>query len=107
MDLVLGIAYGSDPQKALNLVRELLQNHEGVLQSPEPVVLLQNFRDWAIDIQAMFWISDLGQAGTMKSTVLTEIYALLQEAGINIAHPGPQQVQIKMDTMGWKPPAGD
>lgn len=92
VDLVIGIAYGADLQKALTIIKDSLQKNEKVLQTPEPIVQLLNFRDWAIDFQVMFWISDLGQAGTVKSEVMGEIYTLLQEAGINIAHP-----------LGWKP----
>jgi small-conductance mechanosensitive channel len=102
VDVVVGVAYGTDLKKALTVIKDYLAGLDDILKTPEPVVLLQNFRDTGVDIQAMFWISDLGQAGVMKSEVLTNIYIKLQEAGINIAYPRAQQVQISMDPSLWK-----
>jgi small-conductance mechanosensitive channel len=101
VDVLVGIAYGADLKKALAMINEYLQGLDDILKTPEPVVLLQNFRDIGVDIQAMFWISDLGQAGTIKSQVLTDIYIRLQEADISIAYPRPQQVQINMEPGTW------
>lgn len=104
VDIIVSVTYGTDLKKALTLIKDYLINLEDILKSPEPVVLLQNFRDTGIDIQVMFWISDLGKAGVMKSEVLTDIYVKLQEAGISIAHPRPQQLQINMEPGDWKRP---
>jgi potassium-dependent mechanosensitive channel len=104
VDVMVGVAYGTDLKKAITIIKEYLLHLEDILKSPEPVVLLQNFRDTGVDIQAMFWISDLGQAGVMKSEVLTDLYIKLQEAGISIAYPRPQQLQINMEPGTWKQP---
>ncbi|MBW8684316.1 mechanosensitive ion channel family protein [Chitinophaga rhizophila] len=104
VDVIVGVAYGTDLKKALTIIKDYLLNLDDILKTPEPVVLLQNFRDTGVDIQSMFWISDLGQAGVMKSEVLTDIYVRLQEAGISIAHPRPQQLQINMEPGMWKQP---
>jgi potassium efflux system protein len=102
VDVLVGIAYGADLKKALTVIKDYLLNQDDILKTPEPVVLLQNFRDIGVDVQAMFWISDLGQAGIVKSQVLTDIYIKLQEADISIAYPRPQQVQINMEPDTWK-----
>lgn len=102
VDVLVGIAYGADLKKALTVIKDYLSNQDDILKTPEPVVLLQNFRDIGVDVQAMFWIGDLGQAGIVKSQVLTDIYIKLQEANINIAYPRPQQVQINMEPDMWK-----
>ncbi|PWV50433.1 mechanosensitive ion channel family protein [Chitinophaga sp. S165] len=105
VDVLVGIAYGADLKKALTVIKDYLLSQDDILKAPEPVVLLQNFRDIGVDIQAMFWISDLGQAGIVKSQVLTDVYIKLQEAGISIAYPRPQQVQINMEPGMWKQPS--
>jgi len=105
VDIVVGVAYGTDLNKALSVIKDYLMQLDDILKTPEPVVLLQNFRDTGVDIQAMVWISDLGQAGVIKSKVLTDIYLKLQEAGISIAYPRLQQLQINMDPEMWKQPA--
>ncbi len=105
VDVLVGIAYGADLKKALTVVKDYLISQDDILKTPEPVVLLQNFRDIGVDIQAMFWISDLGQAGIVKSQVLTDVYIKLQEADISIAYPRPQQVQINMEPGMWKQPS--
>jgi small-conductance mechanosensitive channel len=102
VDVTVGIAYGADLKKAVTVIKDYLQSQDDILKTPEPVVLLQNFRDIGVDIQAMVWISDLGQAGIVKSQILTDIYIKLQETGISIAYPRPQQVQINMEPGMWK-----
>lgn len=102
IDLPVGVAYGSDIQQVADILKQSLKDHDGVMDTPEPVVLLANFRDNAIDFIISFWISDLGQAGTLKSVVLINIYAQLQKAGIQIAHPAPQQVEIRMGQDAFK-----
>jgi small-conductance mechanosensitive channel len=96
IDMPVGVAYGSDIQQVADILKQSLKDHDGVLEVPEPVVLLANFRDNAMDFIVSFWISDLGQAGTLKSVILIDIYAQLQKAGIKIAHPSAQQVEIRM-----------
>lgn len=96
IDLPVGVAYGSDIKTVSEILKKCIKEQEGVLEVPEPVVLLANFRDNAIDFLVSFWISDLGQAGTLKSAILIDTYSQLQQAGIKIAHPSPQQVEIRM-----------
>lgn len=102
IDLPVGVAYGSDIQLVADILKQSLKDHEGILDTPEPVVLLANFRNNAIDFIVSFWISDLGQAGTLKSVILIDIYAQLQKAGIQIANPA-QQVEIRMGQEISKP----
>lgn len=51
----VGVAYGTDLSRALEITEQAVRSAEGVLEQPEPVVLVAGFGDSSIDLTAMFW----------------------------------------------------
>ncbi len=55
IDMVFGISYTDDIPHAEKVLEEILRNHEGVLESPEPVVKLHNLGDSSVDFVVRPW----------------------------------------------------
>ncbi|HVI48146.1 MAG TPA: mechanosensitive ion channel domain-containing protein [Chitinophaga sp.] len=87
VDFTLGVAYGSNIQQVNDIILSAFVNREGVLTVPAPIVQLYQFGDNSVDFRVYFWISDLGNAGTLQSDVLTFIYDALNKAGIDLPYP--------------------
>jgi len=49
------VAYGTDPQTVLRILRETARNHPVVLAEPEPVGLFVRFGDSSLDFCLRFW----------------------------------------------------
>lgn len=57
--LTVGIAYGSDVTRAIQLVQETAEEHERVLEEPPVLVTFENFADYTInDYVAFFYRVD-------------------------------------------------
>lgn len=54
-DLVFGISYGDNMDKALDIVKKILDEDERVLKDPAPLVVISNLGDSSVDITARPW----------------------------------------------------
>jgi small-conductance mechanosensitive channel len=87
-DIFVGVEYGSDPHKVMEILRRAADANVNVLQKPEPWILFEGFGASSLDFRLRIWTSlDVGL--TTKSQVTIAIYDALNEAGIGI--PFPQQ----------------
>jgi small-conductance mechanosensitive channel len=85
----VGVAYGTAPREADNLIRRALKEHGRILDKPEPTVLFTEFGDSALQFRAYFWlrVRDLMDRRVIESDVRHRIDHLYREAGIVIAFP--------------------
>lgn len=86
VELLVGVAYGSDLAMAKQLVREVLDQHPGVNHHPEPVVLMHELSDSSVTIRVLFW-SDFEQWVAVKSDVITAIHERFGQHGVQIPFP--------------------
>jgi small conductance mechanosensitive channel len=56
VEIDVGIAYGSDPDAAIAVIKQAVINTEGVIADREPQVGIDNFGDSSIDIGLRFWV---------------------------------------------------
>jgi len=87
--IAVGIVYGSPTREAERLIYEALRAQPEVLQSPEPVVLFQEFGDNALVFDVRFWIEmrTVIERLRIESDIRFRIDDLFREAGIVIAFP--------------------
>lgn len=91
----VGIAYGSDVARALELIDEAAREHERVLQEPQPLVTFESFGDNALTIMLRCYIGSLDQRLQIASELNQAINRRFEQAGIVIAFP---QRDIHLDT---------
>ena len=86
IDLRIGVAYGSDPNKVIELLKSVPMSHENVLKEPEPAVYFNEFGESSLNFRVLFWVPyDVGLS--TKSDVAIGIYNILKENGITIPFP--------------------
>jgi MscS family membrane protein len=54
----IGITYDTPPdkvEKAVNMIREILENHEGMKDDFPPRVFFNGFKDWSLNITVIVW----------------------------------------------------
>lgn len=91
LNTVVGIAYHSDVELAIDLIKAATLSVERVLENPEPNAYLQMFADSSINIVVYFWIDDLngGQINVISEVNLAILRTLRKH---NIEIPFPQRV---------------
>ena len=87
LEFKVSVPYPVDIEKVKSLVLDQLQKNEDILQSPLPMVNVQEFESTAVEFKIMWWIPDLGKEGSVRSKVMSGIYESLNSAGIDINNP--------------------
>ena len=88
VEQTVGIAYDSDSDRAINAVREVLENLDCVAESPAPQVGIDAFGDSALTVGLRYWVPSKGYF-EHKYRANAEIFACLKNLGVTI--PFPQQ----------------
>ncbi len=93
-EITIGVAYGTDLEKAREILLMLTDAHGSVLKSPAPFVLMTEFANSSVNLQVFFWASTPIAGRFIKSELIIEIQKAFKEN--NIIIPFPQQdVYIK------------
>jgi potassium-dependent mechanosensitive channel len=87
MDVPVGVAYGSDPEKMLELLLAVARTHPGVLAEPAPQALFLGFGESALNFELRAWTSRFSQWVAIKSELFVAVYRALRDAGIEIPFP--------------------
>lgn len=87
MEIIVGVAYKSDPHQVNDLLLAILENHPEILKLPEPGIFFNAMNDNSLDFKLNFWISDFVEGKRIRSEVLFSIFDMLKENGIEIPFP--------------------
>lgn len=83
----VGVAYGSDTEKVKELLLQSAAKQKGVLKSPKPFVLFEDFGDSALIFSIYFFIGDSFVDPRIKSEMRFRIDQLFRENQITIPFP--------------------
>ncbi|MCC7156710.1 MAG: mechanosensitive ion channel [Bryobacterales bacterium] len=87
-ELLVGVAYGTDPNKVIEILLATAKSHPKVDRFPEPHAVFTGFGDSALNFVLRFWTHIDDQMVT-SSEIHIAVNRALAEAGIEI--PFPQQ----------------
>ena len=82
----IGISYAADPDKAIKLIKELLETNNGVVQDKAPLVGIAGFGDSSLEIAYRYWVPSKSLF-EIQFQVNSAIYSAFREAGIEIPFP--------------------
>lgn len=86
VDVDIGIAYGTDLDRAIKLAMNLLKNHPKVLDDPEPGVVITALADSSINLQLRAW-TKTEDYWEVRGDLTKGIYELYTKEGIEIPFP--------------------
>jgi len=89
IDIDLGVAYGTDVTRVMQLLQETTRATQGIADDPAPAVLFTGFGASSLDFAIRAWTHDFDNWSTLRSELMTGLHAVLDAAGIEI--PFPQQ----------------
>jgi small-conductance mechanosensitive channel len=87
LEIQVGVAYGSDPQRVIALLREAALSDPRTLRSPEPLGLFRGFGESTLNFSLQFWTGEFEGWAQVKSDVTVRVNAVLRDAGIEIPFP--------------------
>lgn len=85
--LEVGVAYGSDIEEVKTIFNNILSAHDHVMQTPAPVILLDNFGESAVNFKVLCWIADIDNWAIIRSVLMSNIFEEFYKRGIQIPFP--------------------
>jgi len=95
MDIRVGVAYGTDPERVLKLMKEVAANHELVNKNPEPRAYFIEFGDSSLNFRLLAWVN-MEHRLEVESEINVLINKRLKEEGIEIPFP-QRDLHIRSD----------
>jgi small-conductance mechanosensitive channel len=87
LEVEVGVAYGTDPEVVLGLLRDVGGAHQTVLDAPSPEALFLGFGESALNFQLRVWIPRFEESYQIRSELGVAINSALRDAGISIPFP--------------------
>ncbi len=86
VDLNVGVAYGTDLDRAVRIALEVLRKHPLVLDEPEPAVAITDMKESYINLQVRAWCRK-EDYGRVKHELIRDIHNAFNREGIEIPYP--------------------
>ena len=112
--ITVGLAYGSDVPKALQVIADVAKEHPRVLDDPAPLITFEGFGDSALTLILRCYLDSLEFRLLTITELHTAINQKFNEAGLVIAFPQrdvhldtsqPLEVRIRRDDSAASPKA--
>lgn len=92
MDIVVGVRYGDDLDKAIAVLKELALNHEKALQDPAPNVFVSGYKDSTVTINLRLW-AKVEDYWALQYELNRTVLQSLEQAGLQ--HPIPVRAVLQ------------
>ena len=87
VEVNVGVAYGTDPEKVLEILRKVSTENSEILQEPAPLALFSGFGESSLDFRLLFWIAKADSRFVVQSQVNVAVNNALKKAGMEIPFP--------------------
>ncbi len=87
LEVGVGVAYGTDPDRVIQLLRQALAEQEDLLEQPAPMILFTGFGDSSLDFVVRAWVEDNDIYVSTQSDLALKVNRILAENGIEIPFP--------------------
>jgi small-conductance mechanosensitive channel len=87
IDIRVGVAYGTETRRVLELLSQIARAHPAVLQDPAPLALFEGFGESSLDFRLLAWTGEFDESLRVRSELSVEVHARLRAEGIEIPFP--------------------
>jgi small conductance mechanosensitive channel len=86
VDMEFGIGYSDDMDKAIRIIREILEEDERVMKDPEPLIAISNLGDSSVDIRVRPW-TQRNNVWPLRYDITKKVKERFDENGVSIPFP--------------------
>jgi small-conductance mechanosensitive channel len=86
VEYIVGIRYSDDAEKAIRIIKNVIDLNSVTLKDPEPQAFVDNLGDNAVNIFVRFWVP-ASEWYPVKMELLWKLKITLEKEGIEIAFP--------------------
>jgi potassium efflux system protein len=103
IEIPVGIAYGSDTQRAIEVLKKVADESRRVLREPPPQVLFLGFGDSSLSFELRVFVRNVSQLFVTRHELHMGVDQAFREAGIEIAFP-QRDLHVRSIPENWGPP---
>ena len=92
----IGIAYDADMNKAKDIIMAVSLELDWVMKAPEPKVVVRNFGESSVDLEARVWIGNPRKRMDTISHITDRVKTEFDAAGVEIPYP-KRDIYIKKE----------
>jgi small-conductance mechanosensitive channel len=96
VDLPVGVNYGAEPKKVIELLEQTARAHPDVLPEPAPRALFMSYGDSSINFELRVWPRQFNLSAQVKSDLATAVYDAVIAAGLSFPFP-QREVRLVSD----------
>ncbi len=89
-EIFVGVDYSSDVNLVMKILKEAIDQQEGILKEPAPFVRFIDFAESSLNFSIFFWSEEVFRVEHVKSEVRVRIFEMFGQNDIKI--PFPQRV---------------
>lgn len=83
----VGVSYASDPERVLEILRDVAAANAHVLAHPAPIVTFENFGNSSLDFALRIFLADVTKSLAAQTELRLAIHKAFAQAGIEIPFP--------------------
>lgn len=87
VEVKVGVAYGTPPAQALQVIRTVADNHPEIIEGVPPQVLFLGFGESSLDFALHVWVRSFADGIRLRSELGLAVHDALVVAGIEIPFP--------------------
>jgi small-conductance mechanosensitive channel len=87
VEVKVGVAYGTDPHRVVEILRNVALEHRDPQVTVDPEVLFDAFGESSLDFTLQFWARSFADSIELKSDVGLAVHDALTKEGIEIPFP--------------------
>jgi small-conductance mechanosensitive channel len=87
IELPVGVAYGTEPERVIEVLSVVLDAHASILSDPEPAVIFDGFGPSSLDFLIRGWTTEFDRWKGIRGEIGIQAVHALREAGISIPFP--------------------
>jgi len=96
IDVPVGVDYGSEPAKVVEVLKSVARAHPEILKEPAPQACFIAFADSAINFELRAWTNHFERSTLIQTDLAAGVYAALRAAGMTIPFP-QREVRVVAD----------
>ncbi len=96
VEIEVGVAYGTDPQRVIDLLLEVAEANPRVDTDPEPTAVFTGFGDSSLNFQLRCWVTHFEEGVKLGSDLRVHVDQALKREGITIPFP-QRDLHIRSD----------
>jgi potassium efflux system protein len=104
VEVAVGVAYGTDPERVMNILVEVAKNNPNVMTDPAPVVVFEGFGESSVNFRLFAYVSSYDNRLAAINTLHADVYNRLAAEGITIPFP-QRDIHVYHESLPDSPPA--